>query len=198
MDCACVSWWRLLKHPLEWFDKNKSQHISREWQARLETARERTWLGYRPGSGFWFIIDPAQKVPLIRQYERIANLIQEKYGDKPEFLWLKFPDYEVFRHPDNRKWYALIMNIPPQKLWAKNPDEKRRMPEAVQDMSEIHVLDLKMPKGEILALEETAGIFPAYHMDAMNWISVVLEDTLADQVIMELVDRSYLLTCKKA
>ena len=30
--------------------------------------------------------------------------------------WTQFPHYKVFRHQDNRKWFALVMNITTDKL----------------------------------------------------------------------------------
>lgn len=128
------------------------------------------------------------------QYERIADLIYEKYGDRPEFPWQEFPDYEVFRHRDNRKWYGLVMNIPPDRLYDKHPAEEPRLPESLRDKSQIYILDLKMPKTEIAKLDTSRGIFPAYHMNAGYWISVLLEDVLPDEAIMELVAKSYALT----
>ena len=41
------------------------------------------------------------------------------------------------------------------------------------------------------------GIYPAYHMNNKSWISLDLDDTLYDSLIMELVLKSYNLTRKK-
>ena len=41
------------------------------------------------------------------------------------------------------------------------------------------------------------GIYPAYHMNHKSWISLALDDTLSDSLIMELVSKSYNLTRKK-
>ena len=41
------------------------------------------------------------------QANRIANLIYERYGVKPDFPWKD--DNGVFRHLDNNKWFSLIM-----------------------------------------------------------------------------------------
>lgn len=128
------------------------------------------------------------------QHERIADLIFAKYGEKPDFPWREYPEYEVFRHRDNRKWFGLVMNIPPERLHAKGPAGSLRLPEAIADKQEIHILDLKIPQDEIAALETTEGIYPAYHMNAGHWISVLLEDVLPDDVIMELVAKSYTVT----
>lgn len=128
------------------------------------------------------------------QYERIADLIFAKYGEKPDFPWREYPDYEVFRHRDNRKWFGLVMNIPPERLHPKNPAHGLRLPAAIGEKKEIHILDLKVPHDEIAALENREGIFPAYHMNAGHWISVLLEDVLPDDFIMELVAKSYAVT----
>lgn len=131
---------------------------------------------------------------MIAQHERIAEMIAKKYGDKPDFPWREFPDYEVFRHRENRKWFGLIMNIPSERLYAKNSSERLRLPETLATKKQIYILDLKMPKDQIPDLDQKEGIFPAYHMNAGYWISVVLEEILPDDYIMELVDVSYGLT----
>lgn len=87
------------------------------------------------------------------QYERVAEPIFKKLGDRPDFPWREFPDYEVFRHRENRKWFGLIMNIPHEKLYARDSSEKLRLPESVFGKKEIHILDLKMPSAEIPALD---------------------------------------------
>lgn len=43
------------------------------------------------------------------QANRIANLIYERYGVKPDFPWKD--DNGVFRHLDNNKWFSLIMYV---------------------------------------------------------------------------------------
>ena len=38
------------------------------------------------------------------------------YGVEPDFPWARFPNHMVFRHEQNRKWFALLMSIPGSKL----------------------------------------------------------------------------------
>lgn len=64
----------------------------------------------------------------------VRRLIERKYGAAPERLWLRFPEYEVFRHADNRKWFALIMDIPAKKL-------------GIAEDRTVDVLNLKLPDG---------------------------------------------------
>ena len=47
---------------------------------------------------------------------KVVAHIREKFSGEPEFLWGKFPNYAVFRRADNRKWYAVIMVVPRNKL----------------------------------------------------------------------------------
>ena len=40
-----------------------------------------------------------------------ADGIRKEYQGKIEYPWMRFPSYGVFRHTDNQKWYALIMDL---------------------------------------------------------------------------------------
>lgn len=86
------------------------------------------------------------------------------------------------------------MNILPKRLYAKDISEKFRIPDSVLSKKEIHILDLKLPPGMVEDVDKKEGIFPAYHMNAGHWISVLLEDVLPDDYIMELVEQSYNIT----
>lgn len=120
------------------------------------------------------------------QGNRIAGLILEKYGVTPDFPWTdRYNTYGVFRHPDTAKWFGLVMNI------------DRGVLEKAGRGQLVDVINLKLDAegaGDILA---EAGIYPAYHMNHKTWISVLLNDTLTDDRIMELVDDSFRLTAKK-
>ncbi|MCR8718480.1 hypothetical protein NVV30_07205 [Pseudomonas syringae] len=47
--------------------------------------------------------------------QQFIDYVQKKYDTKPDHPWEKFPDYAVFRHLDNDKWYVLLMDIPAEK-----------------------------------------------------------------------------------
>ena len=44
--------------------------------------------------------------------------MQSDFSSKtdPEYLWRRFPDYTVFRHSDNEKWFGLVMGIKKRSL----------------------------------------------------------------------------------
>lgn len=116
------------------------------------------------------------------QTKRIMAQIQEKYGNQLEYLWEKSPDTAVLRHEGNQKWYAVLMKISWDKL------EKGRE-------GQVEAVNLK--HDQVADLLSKNGIYPAFHMNKRYWISVALDDTLSDEEVLELIERSWNLTTKK-
>ena len=116
------------------------------------------------------------------QTKRIMTRIQEKYENKLEYLWEKSPDTAILRHENNQKWYAVLMKI----SWDKLEKGREGLVEAV-NLKHNQVSDLLVKK----------GIYPAFHMNKRYWISVPLDDTLSDEQVLELFERSWFLTSKK-
>lgn len=56
------------------------------------------------------------------------------------------------------------------------------------------IINVKIPPAKGDELRQIPGIYPAYHMNHKTWISVVLDDTLSDESIMDFIDTSYQLT----
>lgn len=122
------------------------------------------------------------------QANRITQRIYDKYGDRPDFPWEKRSSYETsgtFRHRDTSKWYGLIMNVRESVL------------DRSADNREVDILNLKINERDGESLRREDGIYPAWHMNHRLWISVVLDETLDDERVMELVDVSYRLTGKR-
>ena len=118
------------------------------------------------------------------QTNRIAKKIQEKYQDKPEFEWEKFPGFANFKNRESKKWYALIMNLDKSKIESNSKGE-------------IEILNLKLAPNKIEELLKQKGYYPAYHMNKKSWITIILDDTVSDETIMNLVDESYSYTVVK-
>lgn len=116
------------------------------------------------------------------QTKRIMTQVQEKYGNQLEYLWEKSPDTAVLRHEGNKKWYAVLMKI----SWDKLEKGREGQVEAV-NLKHDQVADLLSKK----------GIYPAFHMNKRYWISVALDDTLSDEEVLELIERSWNLTTQK-
>lgn len=65
----------------------------------------------------------------------------------------------------------------------------------LETAQDIEIIDLKFNKGQALDFAESnTSIFPAYHMNKNNWITLILDGSLKDETIFELIRKSYLLT----
>lgn len=119
------------------------------------------------------------------QANRLTQAILDHFQVKPDFPWehsSRYQSYGAFRHRSNRKWFALIMNV------------KREVLDRDGNTSLIDILNVKIPPAQGDELRQIPGIYPAYHMNHKTWISVVLDETLPDEKILELIDTSYQLT----
>lgn len=112
--------------------------------------------------------------------EQLFAYIKKKYKAEPERLWARFPDYVIFRHEDNRKWFALIMDIPRNRLGLDGNDL-------------VDVLNLKMPDPLLVdLLVSQPGYFRGYHLNHGNWISILLDGSVPLEEIYRWVEESYL------
>ena len=94
------------------------------------------------------------------------------------------PDYAVLRHADTGKWFALVMDVPAEKLGLAG--------DAVHE-----VMNIKVDPDELDALLDGGGVLPAYHMHKGSWASVLLgdaEDALDAAEVQCLIRASFALT----
>ena len=113
----------------------------------------------------------------------LAACLTETYRTAGEHLFARYPSFQVFRHNGNRKWFAVIMDIPGRNL-------------GLPGDGEISVVNLKCDTRLIGAFREEPGIFPGWHMNKAHWLTVALDGTVEDEKIRFLVDMSYVLTKK--
>ena len=152
---------------------------------------------------------------LYDQANRVRALIEEEYGDTVEFPWEKYPGNGTFKSRINGKWYAIILTVAFGKLqhtdqaggssgagaqadgpgaWAGG-----RLTEASHESETIvEVVNLKADPEEIPGLTEIPGVYQAWHMNKKHWISVILDDTLPDEAVMQLIRDSHRLVASKA
>ena len=111
------------------------------------------------------------------QTNRITKLIKEKYNVSPEFLWEKFSDFGIFRKQENKKWFAIIMNVNKNKFDSN-------------ENCEVEIINLKLDKkvNDVLKLK---GIYPGYHQNKKYWISIILDNTFSDDEIMKFIELSF-------
>ncbi|MBR0281309.1 MAG: MmcQ/YjbR family DNA-binding protein [Oscillibacter sp.] len=108
----------------------------------------------------------------------LERFILNHYSAEPEYPWLKYPRYEVFRHKSNQKWFALIMDVPKNKLGLPETDI-------------LDVVNFKCSPLLIGSLLDEKGFFPAYHMSKENWITIALDGSVSDEQVKTLLDWSY-------
>ncbi|MBR2875628.1 MAG: MmcQ/YjbR family DNA-binding protein [Clostridia bacterium] len=116
--------------------------------------------------------------------EYLNEHIKKAYAALPEFPWVKYPGFAVYRHSENNKWFAVIMDIPKSKL-------------GFQSEETVSVVNLKCDPVLMGSLYSEYGIFPAYHMNKSHWISVLLDGGVEKEKLEWLTDISFNLTKSK-
>ena len=114
----------------------------------------------------------------------LDKYITETYGAKGEFMWEKYPTFAVYRHENNKKWFAVIMEIPKSKI-------------GLDDDGLVNVVNLKCNPLLIGSLLFEDGIHKGYHMNKNYWITVRLDGSVDEDKIKWLLDISFDLTAKK-
>lgn len=117
--------------------------------------------------------------------EKLFVYIKEKYKASPEYLWRRYPNYAVFRHGDNQKWFALVMDVQGHKLGLDSEEF-------------VDILNVKMGDPfltDILVQQE--GFFRGYHISRGNWVSILLDGTAAFEEICKWLEESYMVTASK-
>lgn len=109
---------------------------------------------------------------------------RKKYGDELEFLWPKFPMNAILRRKDNAKWYAVLLNLPSQKL-------------GLSGEGKLDIIDLRAAADDIARLVDGEAYFPGYHMNKSHWVTLCLDGRTAAEEICRRLDESYRLAGKK-
>ena len=117
--------------------------------------------------------------------QKLFDHVKKKYKAKPEYLWKRYPDYAIFRHSDNNKWFGLVMDVPRYKL-GLDGDER------------VDILNVKLSDPFFVdMLIQREGFFKGYHISKGNWVSILLDGTVAFDEICNLLDESYVTTASK-
>ena len=99
------------------------------------------------------------------------------YGTSPDYPFYDWMESAVLRHADNRKWYAIVLRVSRCKF-GFDSDEV------------IDVVNLKLPTEMFGSFGAADGVYPAYHMNKLHWVSVILPDA-PDDVVQFLVNVSF-------
>ena len=114
--------------------------------------------------------------------QKFLEYCLDTYGTSPDYPFDEDFETAVLRHADTRKWYAIVMRVSRRKF-GFDSDEI------------IDVVNLKLPAEMFGSFGASDGVYPAYHMNKLHWISVLLPDAL-DDVVQFLVNVSFEATKK--
>ena len=107
----------------------------------------------------------------------IYDYVDKQYGIKPEYFFKNNPSDATLRH-QNGKCFAVFMQVEKQKLGLPGKDV-------------VDIMNVKVDSDLMGILIHTKGVLPGYHMDREQWISVVLDGTVRDASVLDLLDMSY-------
>ena len=99
------------------------------------------------------------------------------YGTSPDYPFDDWMESAVLRHANNKKWYAIVLRVSRRKFGFDSNEV-------------IDVVNLKLPTEMFGSFGSADGIYPAYHMNKLHWISVLLPDA-PDDVVQFLVNVSF-------
>lgn len=116
--------------------------------------------------------------------EELESYILNHYSTEADYPWADTPRAAVFRHAGNRKWFALVMEVPRDKLGLPGTEK-------------LDIVNFKCDPILIASLRGETGIFPAYHMNKASWITAALDGSVPAETIELLLDVSYELTKPK-
>ena len=109
--------------------------------------------------------------------KEVEELVVDTYNVRADYPFEDDFVTGVFRHTDSGKWFGIAMNIPFAKI---RPGGE----------GNIDVVNLKLPTEMFGSFGAADGVYPAYHMNKLHWISVLLPDA-PDDVVQVLVNVSF-------
>ena len=109
----------------------------------------------------------------------LQKYIAETYNTDPDFPWESNPTFAVYRHRSNKKWFALVANVPRSIL--KIPGD-----------GDVDIINVKTSDADFF--RDVKGFLPAYHMNKNHWVTVLLDESVPIKNIQNLIEMSYRLT----
>ena len=110
--------------------------------------------------------------------KKIFEYAERRYGTRPEYLWEKDPTSAVLRNSRNRKWYAVFMNVSRERLGSNGTGA-------------VEVMDVKADPDLIAQMVQAEGFLPGYHMNKKFWMTVLLDGSVSEEKVLDLLDMSY-------
>lgn len=106
--------------------------------------------------------------------------IQTTFGVEPDCPFEGDFDSAVFRHRENRKWFALYMQVPGKRV-------------GLPEVPMVDILNVKCEPLLCASLSRQPGFCPAYHMNKTHWLTIILSQA-PEKSIHALISMSFDLT----
>lgn len=116
------------------------------------------------------------------QKERAFLFARKRFGTSPDRPFRLAPAWLALRHESSGKWYALFMEVDPNVL-------------GLSGEVLVSIVNVRVSDGVLHSvLLRQKGIYPAYHMNKANWLTVILNDTVSDDTVNSLIEDSFFAT----
>lgn len=118
--------------------------------------------------------------------EQLDQYIKQKYNVEPEQLPFKHEDYAIYRHTDTGKWFAVFIVKPRQEF-------------GLEGEGDAEIVSFK-PRDAMYAdfMSQQPGYLCGYPSRGWNWLSALLDGSIAFENICRWLEESYEATVSKA
>lgn len=114
--------------------------------------------------------------------DELIHYAAERFSAQAEYPWAD--ENFIFRHAENRKWFAVALRVPYQRL-------------GIDKEGLVYIVDVKCGPLLMGAYRGQPGILPGYHMNKDNWITLLLDGSADDVMIEELLEISFDMTNRR-
>ena len=117
--------------------------------------------------------------------DQLDAYTKDKYGIEPEMLPFSHENYEIYRHTESGKWFAVFI-VKDRKVFGLDGD----------DLAEVLCVKLR---DRLLSdyLAQQPGYLQGFPSPKWNWTSMVLDGTVPFEDICHWLDESYQATKTK-
>ena len=114
--------------------------------------------------------------------DAVCDYIRTTWQTEPQYLWTRSHDSAVFRHQDNQKIFARLMQVSRSELGLYGDDP-------------LEILTVKPGSFQLVDyLLQQEGYIRGYRMNRGDWVSICLDGTVPLEDICQWIDMSYLAT----
>lgn len=116
--------------------------------------------------------------------QEFESVVCERYGIDGDHPFEGDIDTTVFRHPSNRKWFGIVMQVPKCRFEGTS-------------IELVNVINVKCPYEVASSFLAEKGFYPAYHMNKKHWLTILLDGSVELDTVLWFLDISHDLTRTK-